>query len=98
MTGSAPIARRALPTISLRARYRRCRTAAAVCTPAQLAQHDQNEWVTATRLALPGALTRGGAILYVDNAAPTPDRYEITVSWREAGADDDGSYRMVMEL
>ena len=70
----------------------------AVCTPAQLAQHDQNEWVTATRLVLPGALTRGGAILYVDNPAPTPDRYEITISWREAGADDDGVYRMVMEL
>ena len=71
---------------------------AAACTPAQLAQHDQNEWVTAMRLALPGALTRGGAILYVDNAAPLPDRYEITISWREAGADEDGAYRMVMEL
>jgi len=70
----------------------------AICTPAQLAQHDQNEWVLAMRAALPGATANGGSILYVDNPAPTPDRYEITVTWREAGSDVDGVYRMVMEL
>ena len=70
------------------------------CTPIQLAQSDQNIWVTAirdTRLGLPGA-NAGGAIAFIENAGPIPDRYEITVTWRESGSDVDTSYRLVMEL
>jgi Tfp pilus assembly protein PilV len=68
------------------------------CTPAQLAQSDQNIWVSAIRLALPGATASGGSIVFTDNVGPTPERYEITVTWREAGTDNDNSYRLVMEL
>jgi type IV pilus assembly protein PilV len=68
------------------------------CTPAQLAQSDQNIWVTAIRAALPGSTGSGGQIVFTDNAGPAPERYEITVSWREAGADFNTSYRLVMEL
>jgi type IV pilus assembly protein PilV len=70
------------------------------CTPQQLAQSDQNIWVTAikdTRLGLPGA-NAGGAITFTENAGAIPDRYEIIVTWRESGSDVDTSYRLVMEL
>jgi len=73
-----------------------CATVA--CTTAQLAQSDQNIWVTTIRAALAGATAGGGSITYTDNPAPMPDRYEITVTWREAGSDVDASYRLVMEL
>jgi type IV pilus assembly protein PilV len=71
---------------------------ASACTPAQLAQSDQNIWITALRAALPGSTAGGGSITYTDNPLPNPDRYEITVTWREAGSDTDASYRLVMEL
>lgn len=70
------------------------------CTPSQLAQSDQNIWVTAikdTRLGLPGA-NAGGAITFTENAGRIPDRYELVVTWRESGSDVDTTYRLVMEL
>jgi Tfp pilus assembly protein PilV len=68
------------------------------CTPLQLAQSDQNVWVAAIRAALPRSTATGGAILFTDNPGLLPDRYEITVTWREANSDEDTSYRLVMEL
>jgi type IV pilus assembly protein PilV len=67
------------------------------CTPAQLAQSDQNIWVLAIRdpLRLPAG---NGSIAFTDNPGATPDRYEISVSWREAGSSIDASYLLVMEL
>lgn len=73
---------------------------AADCTPEQLAQSDQNIWVTAirdTRLGLPGA-NAGGAITFTENPGSIPDQYVIVVTWREAGSDIDTNYRLVMEL
>jgi type IV pilus assembly protein PilV len=68
------------------------------CTPASLAQSDQNIWVTAIRAALPGVPNANGAIAFTDNPGATPERYDITISWREAGSDVDSSYRLTMEL
>lgn len=68
------------------------------CSPADLATSDQNIWVTAIRAALPGSPTANGAIAFTDNPGATPDRYDITITWREAGQDVDSSYRLVMEL
>jgi type IV pilus assembly protein PilV len=68
------------------------------CTPAALAQSDQNVWVTAIRAALPGVPNANGAIAFTDNPGPTPERYDITITWREAGTDTDSSYRLTMEL
>lgn len=70
------------------------------CTPEQLAQSDQNIWVTAirdARLGLPGA-NAGGAITFTENPGNIPDQYVIVVTWREAGSDIDTNYRLVMEL
>ena len=72
--------------------------ATADCTPAQLAQSDQNIWVRALRAALPGSTAGGGSIQFTDNPDPQPDQYQITVTWREAGSDTDATYRLVMEL
>jgi type IV pilus assembly protein PilV len=69
------------------------------CTPAQLAQSDQNVWVTALRAALPG--TANGAIVVTDLRTLAPPlplmQYQISVSWREAGSDSDSIYRLVIE-
>jgi type IV pilus assembly protein PilV len=68
------------------------------CSPIQLAQSDQNIWVTALRAALPGAANATGAITFTENPGSIPDRYEIIVTWREAGSSTNASYRLVMEL
>jgi type IV pilus assembly protein PilV len=68
------------------------------CTPAALAQSDQNVWVTAIRAALPGVPNANGAIAFTDNPGATPERYDITITWRESGQDTDSSYRLTMEL
>jgi type IV pilus assembly protein PilV len=71
--------------------------ATADCTPTQLAQYDQNVWVSAIRdtRKLPGG---NGSITFTDSPDPQPDQYQISVTWREAGSDIDASYRLVMEL
>lgn len=68
------------------------------CAPDQLAQSDQNIWVTAIRAALPGIPNANGAIAFTDNPGATPERYDITITWREAGTDVDSTYRLAMEL
>jgi len=68
------------------------------CAPTDLAHSDQNIWVTAIRASLPGAPTANGAIAFTDNPGATPDRYDITITWREAGQDVDSAYRLSMEL
>jgi type IV pilus assembly protein PilV len=77
--------------------------ATATCTPAQLAQSDQNLWVTSLRRALPGSTAGGGSIAFTDVPdplpdRPQPDRYTITVTWREAGSNNDATYILVIEV
>lgn len=72
------------------------------CTSAQVAQMDLNLWVNAIRAALPGGATAAtGTIVVTDMLAGEGlrlTRYQITVSWREAGSDIAYSYPLVIEL
>jgi type IV pilus assembly protein PilV len=65
------------------------------CTPAEVAENDLYVWKRAISEALPA--NANGQVTYVDNAAPDPDRYEILVTWREAGADVDSTFKMSVE-
>ncbi len=66
------------------------------CSSAALAEDDLARWVAAVRAALP-AFEDGPAQADVEflgpAAAGAPDRYRITVSWREPGEDLPLSYR-----
>jgi type IV pilus assembly protein PilV len=66
------------------------------CSSATLAEDDLARWITAVRAALP-AFEDGPAQAEVQflgpAAAGAPDRYQITVSWREPGEDLPLSYR-----
>jgi len=71
------------------------------CTSAQVAQMDLNLWVTAIRASLPGGAAATGSVVVTDMLAGEGlklTRYQITVSWREAGSDIDYSYPLVIEL
>jgi type IV pilus assembly protein PilV len=66
------------------------------CTPAFIAENDLFVWSNAVTAALPAGAT--GAVTFLDNPGTEPDRYDIVVSWREAGSDVDSSYLMVVQL
>ena len=66
------------------------------CTPAFVAENDLFVWATALKAALPAGAT--GAVTFLDNPNKEPDRYTITVTWREAGSDADASYVMVLQV
>jgi type IV pilus assembly protein PilV len=66
------------------------------CTVAFVAENDLFVWSNAVKAALPVGAT--GAVTFLDNPDPEPDRYTIIVTWREAGSDVDASYQMVVQL
>lgn len=77
--------------------------ASAICTPAQLAQSDQNIWITSLRNNLPGGATSANGSIVVTDLKAAGEvvslfQYRITVSWREAGSDIDYSYSLVVEV
>jgi type IV pilus assembly protein PilV len=66
------------------------------CSSAALAEDDLARWVAAVRGALPALddAPPQAEVEYVEPAATgTPERYRITVSWREPGEDQPLSYR-----
>lgn len=65
------------------------------CTPADVAENDLYLWKQAITEALP--VGANGTVDFIDNAAPAPDRYEIRVTWREAGSDADSTFSMSVE-
>jgi type IV pilus assembly protein PilV len=65
------------------------------CTPQQIAENDLFVWKRAITEALPA--NANGQVKFIDNAAPAPDRYEILVTWREAGSDIDSTFKMSVE-
>jgi type IV pilus assembly protein PilV len=71
------------------------------CTAAQIAQNDLALWrdaINGTGGAFRNLANANGTVTFVDNPSPTPNRYEILITWREANTDADSSYRMVLEL
>jgi type IV pilus assembly protein PilV len=66
------------------------------CSAAFVAENDLYVWANAVKAALPAGAT--GAVTYLDNPGKRPDRYTIVVRWREAGADVDSSYQLVLEV
>ena len=65
------------------------------CTPKEVAENDLFVWKQAISEALPA--NANGQVRFIDNAAPAPDRYEILVTWREAGSDIDSTFTMSVE-
>lgn len=69
----------------------------ATCTPAAMAENDLNVWFENIDVSLRN-LGAEGTVEFVDNAAPDPDRYQITVSWREAGENAPFTVMAAVEL
>jgi type IV pilus assembly protein PilV len=73
----------------------------ATCTAAQIAENDLALWrasINGTQGAFRNLLNANGTVTYTDNPFPMPNRYDITITWRESGSDADSSYRLVLEL
>jgi len=66
------------------------------CTPAVLAEDDLGRWQAMIQLLMPSDAK--GTVAFEDVAAPAPDRYTITISWRESGDTSDSTCVMVVEL
>lgn len=66
------------------------------CTPTVLAEDDLGRWQSMIKLLMPSDAK--GTVAFEDVAAPAPDRYTITISWRESGDTADSTCIMVVEL
>jgi type IV pilus assembly protein PilV len=71
--------------------------ATVTCTPAVMAENDLSVWFDAIDVSLRN-LGAEGTVEFIDNAAALPDRYQITVTWREAGEDAPNSVVAAVEL
>ena len=60
-----------------------------------MAENDLFVWKRAISAALPA--NANGRVTFTDNAAPAPDRYTITVTWREPNSDIDYTNTMNVE-
>jgi type IV pilus assembly protein PilV len=69
----------------------------ATCTPEDMAENDLNIWLETLDVSLRN-LGATGEVEYTDNAAPEPDSYVITVTWREAGEDAPNTVVAAVEL
>jgi len=66
-----------------------------VCTSAQLAEDDLQRWIagiTSPIGGLPGAGVAGNVVYTAAASGGFPDRYTISVQWREAGDTADSTY------
>lgn len=70
-----------------------CMAGTTDCTPTEMAQNDIEVWDDQAATALPGGQV---AIAFTDNGGVTPDTYQITVSWTEAG--DTPSYSVLIPV
>jgi type IV pilus assembly protein PilV len=71
-------------------------TTPVACTPVFVAENDLYVWTNAVTAALPAGAT--GAVTFLDNPGTQPDRYQIVVTWREAGSTVDSSYVLLVQL
>ena len=67
------------------------------CSNTELAKRDLNTWLAAVTNTLPGGGT-GATVTFVDGAGIAPDRYRVSVGWREAGEDQPLTYGTSVEI
>jgi type IV pilus assembly protein PilV len=72
---------------------------AVTCTPQQIADNDLGDWATRIDDALRN-LGAVGEVDYFAPAAPAEDihRFEVRMTWREAGDDFDSTYFVMVEV
>lgn len=70
-----------------------CMAGTVDCTATEMAQNDIEVWDDQAATSLPGGQV---AIAFTDNGGVTPDTYQITVSWTEAG--DTPSYSVLIPV
>jgi type IV pilus assembly protein PilV len=75
--------------------------ATVTCSPKDIAENDIYVWKQAISAALPA--NANGTLTYTDVPVtdpkrPPPDICEIQITWREAGADVDSTYKTTVEL
>lgn len=68
------------------------------CAAAALAQDDLARWIQDAKAALPGGAAVKGTVQVTDRVRPNPDNFVITVTWREANADNDFNFILSLDL
>jgi len=71
------------------------------CTASQIAQNDLAVWrdsINGANGAFRNLANVSSTVTFIDNPVPIPNRYEISITWREAGTNANSSYRLVLEL
>lgn len=71
--------------------------ATATCTSAEIAENDINTWFATINDSLRN-LGAVGAVTYVVPGAPAIPRYVVSISWREAGEDQDSTVAATVQL
>ena len=70
----------------------------AACTSAELAEDDLARWVEAIEATLPGRPLATANVEVDDEAPPAANRYEVSVTWHEAGEENASTYTLMVEL
>lgn len=65
------------------------------CTPLEMAQNDIEIWDEQAADSLPSGQV---AINFTDNGGVTPDTYQITITWSEAGQNPPPSYSVTIPV
>lgn len=65
------------------------------CTETEMAQNDIFIWDQQAQGTLPGGAVN---IVFTDNGGITPDTYQITISWNEAGMTPPPSYSITIPV
>lgn len=65
------------------------------CTPTEMAQNDIDLWDAQVADALPAGDV---AIVFTDNGGVSPDTYQITITWQEAGQNPPPSYTVTIPV
>lgn len=69
----------------------------ATCTSDKMAENDLNSWFATINDSL-RSLGAVGSVTYVVPAAPEIPRYVISISWREAGEDQESTVAATVQL
>lgn len=69
----------------------------ATCTSAEMAESDLNTWLATVNQSLRN-LGAVGAVTYQVPGAPDLPRYVVSITWREAGEDQDSTVAATVQL